>query len=148
MDIKAISKEPVLIRVDDSLAEALQKMLTEHTNTLLVIDDDGLLVGEVSVADIFDGIVPAHFDGDAALSLLEKEEAFSDAVTIASDTPVEDFMMADVRTITPNATLLEVASIAIAEHKARIPVVDQEGRPIGIISRQGLKQILNKYMQH
>jgi len=146
MEIKEIVKEAVIIDQETPFKDALGRMLKEHTNTLLVVDTDGILVGEVSVADLFDGIVPMNFDGDAAITLLDEETEFKAAVKQAADTPTSDFMTNDFRSITPDATFLEVAAIAIGEHKARMPVVDHEGRPIGIISRQGLKQILGKFM--
>ena len=57
-------------------------------------------------------------------------------------------MTTDFRSVTPDATFIEVAAVAIAEQKARIPVVDHEGRPIGMISRQGLKKILGTFMHN
>jgi CBS domain-containing protein len=43
---------------------------------------------------------------------------------------------------------MSIAGTAIAHERARIPVVDNENRPVGIISRQGLKQILAKFINH
>ena len=146
MEIKAITKEPVIISEGATLQDALDRMLHEHTNTLLVTDEDGKLMGEVSVADLFDGVVPMNFDGDAAITLLDEEHEFKAAVKAAADTPIADFMSTDIRAVTPDTTLMEVAAIAISEHKARMPVVDHEGRPIGMISRQGLKHILGTFM--
>ena len=51
----------------------------------------------------------------------------------------------DFTTVTPDDSILAVAAAAIAHQRARIPVVDHDERPIGIISRQGLKQILGKF---
>ncbi len=146
MELKDITKEAVIIFEYATLAEALELMLTAHTNTLLVIDEDGVLVGEVSVSDLFDGIIPLNLDGDHALAFMESESAFKAAVQEAQDTPVSDFMSVDYSSVYPNSSIMDVAAIAIAHGRSRIPVVDHDERPIGIISRQGLKHILSQFM--
>jgi CBS domain-containing protein len=146
MELKDITKEAVTVSEYTTLGEALELMLTAHTNTLLVTDADGKLTGEVSVSDLFDGIVPTNFNGDTALAILEDEAAFAEAVKAARDIPVSDFMSADFDSVYPDCTLIEVASIAIAHGRGRIPVVDHEERPIGMISRQGLKHILGRFL--
>ena len=42
--------------------------------------------------------------------------------------------------------LMAVAAVAIAQQKARIPVVDVDNRPVGIISRRGLKHLIAQFL--
>lgn len=147
MELKEIIKEAIIISENASFGEALDLMLHSHTNTLLVIDDEGKLSGEVSVSDFFDAIIPFSLDGDAAMEKLKNESEFIAAVKEARETPVFDFMSSDFTTVHPDDSIMEVAAVAISHGRARIPVVDHDDRPIGIISRQGLKQILGKFMQ-
>lgn len=146
MELKDITKEAVTISEYTTLGEALDLMLTAHTNTLLVIDEDGRLVGEVSVSDLFDGIIPTNYNGDSALAIIKDEAAFAAAVKAAKENPVMQFMTSDYDTVHPNSSLMEVAAIAIAHARSRIPVVDHDDRPLGLISRQGLKHILGRYL--
>ncbi len=146
MQLKDITKEAVIISEDATYQEALDMMLNNHTNTLLVTGEDGVLVGEVSVSDLFDGMIPVTEDGDAAMEHFLDEEHFKEALHAAKDTPVFEFMSGDFHAITPDDDLVEVAAAAIAYGRARMPVVDHDNRPIGIVSRQGLKQILGKYL--
>jgi len=55
-------------------------------------------------------------------------------------------MSTDYATVNPQDTLITIAAEAISHQRARIPVVDAEKRPVGIISRRGLKQILAQYI--
>jgi len=146
MQLKEITKEAFVISENASFEEALNMMLNNYTNTLLVVNDEGELTGEVSVSDLFDGIIPISFDGDTAMEHLKSEEVFMKTVQDAKDTPVFEFMSSDFSTVHPDDTIMDVASVAIAHQRARIPVVDHDNHPIGIISRQGLKQILGKFM--
>lgn len=146
MELKDITKEAVILSENATLGEAIALMLTAHTNTLLIVDDEGVLVGEVSVSDLFDGVVPMNFDGDSVMEKIKDEKAFAEMVKVSTEKPVFEFMSSDFDTVHPQSSLMEVAAIAIAHGQARIPVVDHDNHPIGIISRQGLKQILGKYI--
>lgn len=147
MLLKDITKDAVVVSENATFGEALDAMLNQHTNTLLAVDDDGVLSGEVSVNDLFDGIIPFSADGDDAAELLKDESKFIAALKDARETPIFDFMSSDYTTVHPDDSILEVAAIAVSHQRGRIPVVDHSGRPVGIISRQGLKQILGKFMQ-
>lgn len=147
MELKDITKEAVCIAEYSTLGEALELMQTAHTNSLLVTGEDGELVGEVDVTDLLDGIVPISYDGDIATDVLKDEAAFAQAVRNAREKPVSDFMSMDFESVYPTSSIIEVAATAIAHGKARIPVVDHDNRPIGLISRQGLKHILGKFMR-
>jgi CBS domain-containing protein len=146
MQLKDITKQAFVISENATFGEALSMMLNNHTNTILVTNDDGELTGEVSVSDLFDGIIPMSFDGDEALAHLENEDVFQKTVKEAKETPVFEFMNSDYTVVTPDDSIMDVASVAITHQRARIPVVDHDNRPVGIISRQGLKQILGTYL--
>jgi CBS domain-containing protein len=146
MELRDITREAVIIHEDASFKDAVARMVREQTNSLLVVNEHGELSGEVGVSDLLDGIVPLSMDGDSALSLLGTEKEFGDAVKGAENTLVSDFMNADVQSVKANDSLITIAAIAITHGSARIPVVDQENRPIGVISRRGLKHILAKFL--
>lgn len=145
MKLQDITKEAVIVSEVDTFANILQRMLAEEANSVLVIDEDGKLSGEISVSDLFDAIVPLSFDGDDALTHLTDEVAFKTSVKEASSALAVEFMSADFDAVYPDASIMEVAATAIAHGRASIPVVDHDNRPIGFISRRGLKQILEKF---
>ena len=129
-----------------SFREAIELMVRKQTNSLLVVNDDGELSGEVNVSDLLDAIVPITLDGDDALETLSTEEGFKKAVKDAEYNTVADFMTTDIQPVHIDDSLLTIASTAIAHQTAHIPIVDHENHPIGVISRRGLKHILAKYL--
>lgn len=146
VEIKDIIKEACVIGEEATFEEALRAMVDSQTNTLLVTNEEGQLSGEVSVSDLLDAIVPANLDGDHVIDQFGSEKDFGQAIVDAKDTPVAEFMTADFDTVRPDDGLLSIASTAIAYGRARIPVVDHDNRPIGIISRRGLKHILASFL--
>ena len=146
MEVKELIKPAVTVTEEASFAEALKAMINGQTNTLLVVDEEGVLVGEVSVADLLDAIVPEYLDGDSIAQKFSDEAMFAEAVKAAEFRPVSEFMSADFNSVELTDNLMSVATTAIANKRARIPVVDQDNHPIGIISRQGLKHIIAKFL--
>lgn len=146
MEVKDIIKDAVTISEEASFREALDAMINGKTNTLLVVDDNGTLVGEVTVADLLDAIVPEYLDGDSIAANFATEEMFEEAVKDAEEQQVKYFMSTDFNAVDLEDGLMTVAATAIAHQRARIPVVDQNNNPIGIISRQGLKHILAEFL--
>lgn len=141
-----IMRPAITISEDATLREALHRMNREKTNELLVVDGDGALSGEVSVTDLLAAVVPEDLDGDRVLAHFSDEDAIAEAVKNAADKPISECMSYSVETVHVDASLIDVASTAIAMGQARIPVVDQDNRPVGIISRIGLKHILSNYL--
>ena len=146
MEIQDITKPAVLIGEEASFKEALSMMVTQKTNTLLVVDSDGKLTGEVGVSNLLDAIVPDYLNGDSIAANFATREMPKEAVTDAEEKQVQFFMSRELTPIDFNDSLMSVAAIAIANNQVRTPVIDADNRPIGIISRQGLKRIIAEHL--
>ncbi len=146
MEIQDITKEAVTISEEASFTEALSKMVSDQTNSLLVIDNDGKLVGEVGVTDLLDAIVPEYLDGDSIAANFATEEMFEQSVCDTAEKQVQFFMSRDFTTVNLSDGLMTIAATAIGHQRSRIPVVDADNRPVGVISRRGLKHILAKFL--
>lgn len=146
MEIRDLTKEAVLIKEDSTFRDAVALMIRKHTNSLLVTDDTGELTGEIKVSDLLDAIVPLDMDGDSIEEILGTEKGFEKAVRAAEYREVRDFMTTDIEPVHVDDTLLTIAATAISHQTAHIPIVDHDNRPIGVISRRGLKHILAKYL--
>jgi CBS domain-containing protein len=140
MQVKDIIKPAVIIAETDTFANALKAMMTQNTNTLLVTDEDGKLSGEVTVTDLLGAIVPDTLNGNEVIEHFSTDNAFIASVEVVRDLPVSEFMSYDFSPLTLKDNFMAIIATAIAHERARIPVVDEDEHPIGIISRQGLKQ--------
>ena len=147
MQVKDIVKPAVIISEDDTFASALKAMINQQTNTLLVTNENGELCGEVTVTDLLGAIVPDTLNGSEVINHYASDESFIASIEVAKDLPVAEFMSLDYTPLTLTDNLMSIVATAIAHERARIPVVDYDNHPIGIISRQGLKHILNKFLE-
>lgn len=146
MEIKDFTKPAAIIGFEATFKDAVSKMIKDQANALVVIDDEGRFAGEVNVSDLFDAIVPEELDGDTVTQYFSNEEAFAKAVKNASDKPIEEFLSHNAEPVHLSDSIINVAAVAISHQHSRIPVVDDDNRPVGIISRQGLKHIIGNYL--
>lgn len=146
MEIRDLAKEAVIISEDSTFRDALSLMMVKHTNSLLVVNEDGKLSGEIGVSDLLNAIIPEYLEPDKVLEELATEKGFATAVQDAEGKEVRDFMTVDIEPVYIDDSLLSIAGTAIAHGTQHIPVIDHDDRPIGVISRRGLKHILASYI--
>lgn len=145
MDIKEVTKEAAIVQDTATFAEALDAMDNHKTNTLLVVDGDSRLVGEVTMTDMLSAIIPESLNGDQVMNRLSSDDGLRSAIKAALEKPISDFMSVDFTALEMNDNMLSVIANAIANNRSSIPVVDPDNRPVGIVSRRGLKQIIRTF---
>lgn len=127
-----MTRSVVTIRYDADFAEAAN-LLTEHgVSGLPVVDGDGRVIGIVTEADVL------------AMTGIRKERTFRDFILhLLGDRlarpkqgrRLRDVMSAPAITTEPDADIREVALTMEEKRIKRLPVVDGQGRLIGVISR-------------
>jgi acetoin utilization protein AcuB len=109
-----------------SLEEARRLMREKSVRQLPVNDEDGKLVGMVSDRDIREAMLPVGLLPGSSEKEMEK---------ILADTPVEKVMTRKVVAATVNDSL-EDAIVLLHDFRVNaLPVVDDEGKVAGIITR-------------
>lgn len=140
--------KPTLIGNDALFIDVLRKMICAKTNSLLVVNKKGVLVGRVQSLDLIWQLKPAYLDAEyiALMSHFVDEESFTEACEKSKNISVEELMEKDPHTLKPQTPLMEAAMIAIEDKHARIPVVDENNVPVGIVTRTELKIMMGQYL--
>ena len=105
-------------------------MRRRHVSALPVVDDHDRVVGVVSEGDLL--LKEAYADrpsGSPRLLLRRPERVKAAALTAAG------LMTSPAVTVTPEATAATAAQVMLGEKVKRLPVVDDTGRLVGIVSR-------------
>lgn len=105
----------VTVRMDTSIAEAVDLILRHNVSGLPVVDDEGRLCGILSEFDM--------------LQLLYAPD--SEKGTVA------DYMNQDVLTVGPDDDLSDVADLFLGHRYRRLPVV-RNGWLVGVVARRDL----------
>ena len=115
MQIDQIMSKPVFTcGINDNLNIAAQLMWEHDCGAIPVVNDEGRLVGIVTDRDI---CMATYTQGSSPQAI-----------------PVSTAMAKDVRSCQPDDSIETVEQLMRESQVRRIPVVDDEGRPIGLVS--------------
>lgn len=111
-----------------------------HVSALPVVDDDRRVVGIVSEADLLHKITYQD-DVDDWPRFLRRHRADRAKAAAAS---ARTLMSSPAVTIGPGASVVEAAALMERHHVKRLPVVDDTGDLIGIVSRRDLVRMFTR----
>jgi CBS domain-containing protein len=134
-----MTTEPITTTPGASLKEAARTMVREKVSGLPVLEGDKL-VGMVTEGDFLRQ--EADRDQPYRLSLLEA--LFGDGTSEPEAETVGEVMSSPVVTITPDATISEAARVMSHRNVKRLPVVEDDGTLLGIISRADVVNAFTK----
>jgi CBS domain-containing protein len=121
----------VAVAPETTLKEVAELMLEHRISGLPVVDADGRVLGVISEADIVSG----ETAGTGRQGMLARARAVADPAAVAIPRTAGEAMNSPAITIRPDETVMRAAS-RIAEHGVkRLPVVDEDQRLAGIITR-------------
>ncbi len=112
------------VKATTSVREVIEHLVKNQITGVAVINDDEQVVGFVSEQDCI-------------------KEMLNSAFYAADSPPVTQIMTKDVLTVSPDASILEVAEIMTLHKPKNYPVVSQ-GKLVGLISRRHVLQALIK----
>lgn len=126
------------IIVDDSekLTHAIRLMDTERLLALPVVDNQGQIVGMLSTRDLIEITHEIQADLGALSFVTDKTQEFLIKLLIdqGDNTLVRDVMTSPVATILPSANLIVAARKLVDREFHHLPVVEESGKPVGILS--------------
>ncbi|MGW2515682.1 CBS domain-containing protein [Streptomyces sp. NPDC001617] len=127
----------VSVRRDMGFKDIAQHLAEYDITAVPVVDDQGRPVGVVSEADLLRKQESQADPGGhlTAAHLLPKESAKAHALT------AEGLMTSPAVTARPQWSVVEAARAMARHHVKRLPVVDDAGRLVGIVSRHDLLHV-------
>jgi CBS-domain-containing membrane protein len=137
-----MSKNVVTVKKELAVEELSKQFVEHNVNGFPVIDENGKLAGVVTQGNLIDQHKNLHIPTvitlfDAVL-VLESEKKFEEDVKKLTGSKVEDIYHPDAVTVTPDTDVEEVATLMADKDIHTIPVVDDEGKIVGIIGKLDL----------
>ncbi len=134
-----MERDVVSVRRETGVQELAKLMHERRIGGAPVIDADGRLVGIVTDGDLIaedaDIHAPAQIDIFGAIVYLGSFHKYEERLRKAVGATVGDVMTTKVHTVHPDDSVRRAATL-MRDHKInRVPVVDEEDRLVGLITR-------------
>jgi CBS domain-containing protein len=134
-----MTRDPIVVRRETPLKEAIQILAEKRISGLPVVDDTGKLVGIISEKDLMwqaTGVTPPAYIMflDSVIYLTNPADYERDLHKALGQT-VGEVMSKNAITISPEKTLTEAARLMHDRNIHRLPVLNTEGKVIGILTR-------------
>lgn len=136
-----MTKDVITVKKDTDLQEAARRLSGLRISGMPVVEEDGRVIGVISEADIL------------SLAGMKREHTFRDLLRHILGEPrperkaggqVGDVMSAPAITTLPDSDIRDVAAILDERRIKRLPVVDAEGKLVGIISRADIVRAVGR----
>ncbi|AXI08212.1 CBS domain-containing protein [Oceanobacillus zhaokaii] len=128
------------VKATDTLKDLLEIMVKNRIGGLPVVDDQGNLVGMVSDGDVLRFLAPKPFQIiDLYNAMYLEAETIEDVLQQKLDTPVKKIMTKRfILKLSPDEEFEKTIRLLSQHHYKKLPVVNEAGRVIGVISRGDL----------
>jgi CBS domain-containing protein len=136
-----MERDPVSVTEDTKVEDVVRTLRKHELPGLPVVDADGRVTGIVTEADLVvpdpdgDLHIPHYIELFGGLVFLEPLQRFEEKLRKAFAAKAADMMSANPDTIGPQATAREAATKIHESGHNRLPVVEDDGRLVGVITR-------------
>ena len=134
-----MTNEVITARPGSTVADIAALLLKHRISAVPILDDADRVVGIVSEGDLVRRIDDAADRGSWWLSLFARPESPAEYVK-RHGRRAEEVMTRDVISVALDTPLGEIAHLLERKRIKRVPVIDQVGRLVGIVSRANLLQ--------
>ena len=136
MDTSLVSVTP-----EDDIKSVLEALREHDLPGVPVVDGDGRLVGIITESDLVisddenDFHLPHYVNIMGGIVFLESMKHFEERARKAFAAQAADLMTADPVTVGPDDEASEAGRLISTHHHNRLPVVDDDGKLVGVVTR-------------
>ena len=116
--LKLCNPSPPFVTLDASVADAIRTMIDRRVGAVAVFDQDHVVAGMFSERDVM--------------------KKFALSGRPVESTPVSEFMSHYVVMGSPETTEAEALQTMVESHHRHLPIVDEQGKLLGVISVRNL----------
>lgn len=139
-----IRRNVITITHDATFREALETMVQQKTNGLIVVDDQNKAIGTIDSFNLIDQMVPDYLSDDPSLAQFATENVFHKAVSEALNRQVHEMMESTGDICVHEDDSMVYAATLASKHDFRyIPVIDDTcDELVGLVSRTDIKRAM------
>lgn len=139
MKVSEIMTTDVVTLTPDQTLEQAARMLVENKISGAPVVEGEKVVGMISERDLLRTQSvprpPRYLELLGGIIFLDNVDEFKRQLELATAATVKEVMTRKVHSVTPDAPLLEAINLIVEHQINRVPVVNTEGKLVGIITR-------------
>jgi CBS domain-containing protein len=145
-----MSTDVVTVHPETDVETLLRLMRRHELQGVPVVDEATRVVGIVTESDLVireedaDLHLPHHIDLFGGVIFLEPFKHYEERLRRAFAATVSDMMTPDPLTVGPDDSVHDAARLIAERHHNRLPVVDAEGKLLGIVTRVDVLEALTR----
>jgi CBS domain-containing protein len=145
-----MDRDPVSVSPDDDVESVIRRLREHELPGVPVVDGDRRCVGIVTESDLIlrdeqaDLHLPYHIDLMGGVIWLESMKHFEERLKKAVASKVSEMMTPDPLTVTPDTPVEEAARLIAEKGHNRLPVADEDGRLVGVVTRVDVLEALTR----
>src|SRR5690625_4557183 len=141
-----MTKEVVTVKEEDTVETCAKMMSTHNLSGIPVVDSSGYMKGIITEGDLIKRSAkvptPTYLEFLGGIIYLDNPNKFFEEVKKSMGLFVKEIMTDDVIRIGPTAKIEDAANLLVRKKIKRLPVVDESGKLIGIVSRRDIMAYL------
>ena len=136
-----MDREPATVSPDDDVRKVIETLQTHDLPGLPVVDETRKVLGIVTESDLVisdeesDFHLPHYVNIMGGVVFLESTKHFEERAKKAFASTASDMMTADPITVRPDEPAEHAGRLISEKKHNRLPVVDDEGRLVGVVTR-------------
>jgi len=140
-----MTREVISVRPDMRVGQIARVFREHQLSGLPVVSEDGELVGIITELDMVKRHarpeLPAYLPLLGAYLPLRTKE-YRESLRRITGVVASDIMTTPVNTIGPDASIEDAATVMVSNRSNPLPVLDEAGRMVGIISRTDILRVI------
>lgn len=137
-----MTKEVITVNEDDTVEKCANLLTTHNLSGLPVVDREGNVTGIITEGDLIkhnsNVQVPAFLEILGGIIYLDNPNKFFEDVKKSMGHYVKTVMTKEVTTVSPDEKVEDAATLLVRKKVKRLPVLDQEGKLVGIVARKDI----------
>lgn len=138
---------PKTLRSDTTIGEAVDELMKDELNALVVVDAKGKVIGVLSLQDIAAATIPRQFRKNVRMAAaMYKRGFFTEMCQQLKDQPVTLVMRKEYIWVDFHDNIMAVVADFLKNDLYLVPVIEK-GKLVGVITRTEIKKALHYGMR-
>ncbi len=137
-----MERDVTAVFADETVEEFIHACVRQFRSGFPVVDEEMRVVGIVSEKNIISEVVPSYMEMLHSTAFIPDTNITKKRLEDIKDKPISKYMKSDIDILKTTDTLLTAATLVVKKGYRFLPVVDEEERLAGIVTRSLILEAL------